>query len=110
MIVYIAHRISAPTREGIEANLADIRRIVRRINMEQMDIVPFVPYYCDIVSMDDNVPAERERGIWNDTEILRSGIVDQLWLTGDSISTGMTTEAEMSEILGIPVVNKIGQL
>ena len=70
-IVYIAHPIGAPTKEGIENNLADLRRIVRGINLNYPDIVPFVPYYADIVSMNDMIPAERERVIKNDTTILR---------------------------------------
>lgn len=105
-ICYIAHPISG----NITANLRDIRRIVRKINLEHPDIVPFVPYYCDIESLDDTIPAERERGIANDIAILRSGCVNELWLTGERISTGMQYEAELAKDLGILVVDKIGLL
>lgn len=73
-------------------------------------VVPFVPYYADIVSLDDNVPEERDRGIQNDTAILTSGIVDELWLTGDRISNGMQAEKDLAETFGITVIDKIGQL
>lgn len=109
-IVYIAHPIGAATKEGIEQNLSDLRRIVRKINLEHNDIVPFVPYYADIVSMDDNVPAERERGIKNDTAILESGCIDELWLTGDRLSNGMIAERNIALIENIPVVDNIGKL
>lgn len=109
-IVYIAHPIGAPTKEGIEANLADLRRIVRKINLEHNDIVPFVPYYADIVSMDDNVPAERERGVKNDKAILEAGFIDELWLTGDRLSNGMVEERNIALIEGITVIDKIGKL
>lgn len=105
-IVYIAHPISG----DIEANLADLRRIVRKINLKYPHIVPFVPYYADIVSLDDNVPAERERGIQNDIAVLRSGIVKELWLTGDKISKGMMAEKMLAEELGIPVIDCIGKI
>ena len=109
-IIYIAHPIGAPTKEGIEANLADLRRIVRKINLEHPDIIPFVPYYADIVSMDDNVFAERERGIKNDKAILESGIVNELWLTGDRLSNGMIAERNIALVEMILVIDMIGKL
>lgn len=105
-IVYIAHPIGG----NVEENLADLRRIIRIINLRNHDIVAFVPYYADVVSLNDNIPAERERGIKNDMEILRRlrKHIDELWLTGNRISDGMKAEAAMAEILGIPVKNYIG--
>lgn len=105
-IVYIAHPISG----DIEGNLADLRRIVRKINMEFPDVVPFVPYYADIVSLDDNIPEERERGIKNDIAILKSGCVDEVWLTGERISNGMAAEKDLASKLGIPVYDFINKL
>lgn len=105
-VAYIAHPISG----DIEANLADLRRIVRKINLEQPDVVPFVPYYVDIVSLDDNVPEERERGIKNDTYILRSGVVDEVWLTGARLSTGMAAEKNLAIEMGIPVIDLINKI
>lgn len=105
-ICYIAHPISG----DVEANLADIRRIVRKINLEMPGICPFVPYYVDIVSLDDTVPEERERGIANDTELIQRDFIDEIWLTGERLSAGMKSEKEMAEILGVPVLNYIGLL
>lgn len=105
-IAYIAHPIGG----DIQHNLADLRRIVRHINMTYPSVVPFVPYYADIVSMDDNIPEERERGIQNDIAVLRSGMVNELWLTGDKISKGMAAEVQLAVELGIKVVDKIGEL
>lgn len=104
-ICYIAHPIGG----NVEENLADLRRIVRKINLED-DVVPFVPYYADIVSLDDSNPVERERGILNDITILNHGCVDELWLTGPRISAGMEAERQLAVSLGIPVVNFIGML
>ena len=109
-IVYIAHPIGAPTKQGIENNLADLRRIVRKINLEYPDIVPFVPYYVDIVSMDDNNLSERARGMQNDMAILLSGVVDELWLTGNRISEGMTSERKIAYAKNIPVTDMINKL
>lgn len=98
-IVYIAHPIGG----DIEANLADLRRIVRKINLEEPNVVPLVPYYADIVSLDDNVPQERARGIQNDIAVLRSGIIQEFWLTGPRISNGMEAERLLSLSLQIPI-------
>lgn len=100
-IAYIAHPISG----DIESNLADLRRIVKKVNTEYPEVVPFVPYYVDIVSLDDNIPEERERGIKNDKAILMSGCVDELWVTGTRISTGMNHEIVLAKSLKIPVVD-----
>lgn len=103
-IAYIAHPISG----NVEANLAHLREIIRNINLTMPDVVPFVPYYTDVVSLDDNVPAERERGMKNGAELLQRGFIDEVWLTGDRISNGMVYETALAQINGIPVVNKIG--
>ena len=109
-IIYIAHPVGAGTKEGIEANLADLRRIIKKVNLETKNIIPFCPYYADVVSMDDNNSLERKRGIMNDTKVLKSGIIDELWLTGDRVSKGMTEELELCMRLGIKIVDKIKQL
>ncbi len=105
-IIYIAHPISG----DIEENLSDIRRIVRKVNIENADVVPLVPYYADVVSLDDNIPEERRRGIENDIAVLKSGCIQELWLTGNKFSYGMQQEAKLATELGIPVIDKIGML
>lgn len=105
-IAYIAHPISG----DIQANLADIRRIVRKINMEYPMVLPLVPYYADVVSMNDNIPEERARGIKNDLEIITRGIPDEVWLTGPRISAGMQGESDAAKANGIPVYNYINKL
>jgi len=105
-IVYIAHPISG----DIENNLTDLRRIVRKINIEHKNIVPFVPYYVDIVSLDDNVAEERLRGIANDTAIIESGIINEMWLTGQRISKGMEAEKDLAIRHSIEIVDMIGKI
>lgn len=105
-ICYVSHPIGG----SISENLSDLYRIIRVINLTMSDVVPFAPYVADILAMDDNIPAERERGIANDIAILRSGIVQELWLTGPRISTGMQHEKELAIELGIPVIDMIGKL
>lgn len=106
IIAYVAHAISG----NIEQNLADLRRIIRKINLEYPDVVPFCSYYADVVSMDDNLVNERERGIANDTELFNRKFIDELWLTGDRVSFGMEAEVKLAQHLNIPVKDYTGQL
>ena len=100
-IAYIAHPISG----DISGNLEKIRQIVREINLNEPDVVPFAPYWLDCHALDDNIPEERERGIKNGLRLFQAGIIDEVRLYGDRISNGMKAEIEMAESLGIPVVN-----
>lgn len=102
-IVYIAHPIGG----DVEANLADLRRIIKKINLEAPDIVPFCPYYADVVSMDDNIAEERARGMKNDRELLERGFIDELWLTGGRISAGMQMEMGIAAKRRIPIINQL---
>lgn len=105
-ICYIAHPISG----NVDENLADLRRIIRKINLEYPDIVPFCPYYADVVSLNDNDPAERERGIKNDSFLINKQFIDEVWLTGNKMSYGMEKEVALAAINEIPIMNYINQL
>lgn len=99
-IVYIAHPVSG----DVEGNLKKIREIVRHINLTEPETVPFVPYYVDLVSMDDSIPTERARGIKNDTALLSAGFVNEVRLYGNKISSGMMAEVELAFEKGIIVL------
>ncbi len=101
-IVYIAHPISG----DIKSNLESIRKIVREINLNDHDVVPFAPYWLDCHALDDQIQEERERGIKNDIELFNRGFIDEVWLYGNRISSGMMAEIELSQKLGIPVFAK----
>lgn len=100
--IYLAHPIGG----NIEENLEAIRGIIRTIAQYRQDVVPFVPYYAYVVSLNDAIPEQRAQAMaWNE-HILRSGMVKQLWLTGNNISAGMKEEIRIAEEMGIPVINK----
>lgn len=104
-IAYIAHQISG----DVQGNLKKIQEIVRHINLTEPNVVPFVPYYADIVSMDDNIPVERERGIKNDIALLGAGFIGEMRLYGPRISSGMMAEIELAfekGILVMPMTNE----
>lgn len=99
-IAYIAHPISG----DVAGNLEKIRLIGREINLTEPDTVPFAPYWFDCHCLDDNKPAERERGIRNDKALLEAGFVDEIRLYGDRISTGMRQEIDIAFNQGIVII------
>jgi hypothetical protein len=101
-IVYIAHPISG----DVEGNLKKILAIVREINLTMPDVIPFAHYWVDCHALDDTIPEERLRGIKNDKALLKAGFINELWLYGDRISSGMSDEIETANELGMPVVPK----
>lgn len=100
-IIYIAHPVSG----NILGNLKKVARIARWINLTYSDVVPLSQFFLDCFALDDNVPEERERGIKNDTAILESGIIDEIWLFGGRISKGMKAEIKLAQKLNIPVID-----
>lgn len=99
-VAYIAHPISG----DIQGNLKKIVEIGRKINLEELETVPFAPYYFDCHSLDDRIKEERERGIKNDIDLMRKGFIDEVRLYGDRISNGMRHEIELANELGIKVI------
>lgn len=105
-IAYIAHPISG----DVQANLEKILAIVRDINLNEPDVVPFAPYWIDCHALNDNIPKERERGIKNDITLLKAGFITEVRLYGNRISNGMQHELDLAKSLGIPVHSYIKTL
>ncbi len=110
-IVYIAHPVGAvdpvsnfDAFKQVHANITAIKRIIRELNLQHDDIVPFAPYVVDCMAMSDWIPEERARGIKNNIALLKSGVVKEIWLYGDRISPGMIQEINLADALGIPVI------
>ena len=98
-IVYVSH----PIKGDKAGNIEKIIKIVRSINLFLPDIVPLTNYIADCLALDDDVKEERNKGLLNDAAILKSGIVDELWVFGDEITEGMHIEMETAKAVGIPI-------
>jgi hypothetical protein len=98
-IVYIAHPLSG----DLQGNLKKVSKIIRDINLTDPNVVPFAHYFVDCYALDDDDPFERERGIKNDTVLLKAGFIDEMWLYGNQISNGMRNEIKLAKELNIPV-------
>ena len=99
-VAYIAHPIGG----DVKNNLEKVKQIARKINLEEPDIIPFAPYYLDCHCLDDSNPKERSRGMENSLNLLEMGIVDELRLYGDRITTGMGNEIIIAKIHLIKII------
>lgn len=104
-VVYIAHPIGG----DVENNIEKVLGIIKEINLNYSDVVPFAPYIVDCLALDDNDLRQRERGIKNDIELFNRGFINEVWLYGDRVSKGMLEEVKLAHKLSIPVFCKTKQ-
>lgn len=94
--VYLAHPVSAPTREGIEANRARAARWAAWILTTYRVAVIADWLWC--TGELDETPENRTLGLAMDVELVSRA--DEVWMVGERISQGMKLEAEEAFRLG----------
>ena len=98
--VYICSPLSAPTRKGIEDNMAKageyMEAISAGLNCRAVAPHAFLPAF-----LDDNDPVERKIGLEFGLRYLCT--CDALIVCGDRITGGMSAEIAKAIELGIPV-------
>ena len=105
-IVYIAH----PVGGDVKGNIKKIVEIGREINMNNQGVVPIAPYIFDLLCLNDDVQEERARGMANGEALFLRKFIDEVWVYGDRISSGVRSEILMARELGIPVIPKTKQV
>lgn len=102
--VYIAHKLSAPTDAGRDANIQAASIIAEQL-ARRLPIVP-VCAWTMLARYWPETPELRTRGLEIDKEqISRS---DEVWHTGPEVSGGMKIEGEHAIWINTPVYNVIG--
>lgn len=94
--VYLAHALSAPTREGIEANRARAARWAAWILTTYRHAVIADWLWCTGVL--EETSENRTLGLAMDVELVSRA--DEVWLVGARISEGMRIEATEAYRLG----------
>lgn len=98
-VAYIAHPIGG----NVKSNIKKILKIVRDINLNEPGVIPFVPYLADVMALDDNIEAQRERGLQNDFYYILHKVPTVIRLYGPRISAGMTREIYAAISVDIPI-------
>ena len=98
--VFIAHPIAG----DIEGNMKKVLAICKQIHTQE--IIPVAPYLVSLQYLNDEVVEDRQLGVEANLECFRRGYIDELWLFGDHISTGMKEEILLAKQLHVPVIPK----
>ena len=99
-LVYIAHQVSG----NIEENINSILRICREIHTPE--IIPVAPYLVALKYLNDHIVEERTLGIAANREFFKRGLIDEVWVYGGKISSGMREEIRLSVQHHIPIICK----
>lgn len=99
-VVYIAHPLNAPTREGIEENR---RNATAWVGWAADQGVAPVADWIILSGLWAESPEKRSRGLGIDCAIVMR--CEEVWLVGGRVSPGMQTEADVARSVGIKVVD-----
>lgn len=97
-LVYIAHPIAG----DVEDNVKRVLEICKRVHTK--DTVPMAPYLVAVQYLNDHLEEERELGIAANVEHFKRKVMDETWLCGPKISSGMKKEIELCLEHDIPIV------
>ena len=96
--VFIGHPISGDVR----GNVTKVLKICEEVHSQ--DVIPVAPYLVSLQYLDDGVIDDRRLGMEANHECFRRRYVDELWLFGDKISSGMHEEVLLAREFGIRIV------
>lgn len=99
-VVYIAHPIGG----DVEGNVKKLQDIYREVSLNNKDVVPFIPYMASVLSLNDDDPEERKLGFSHNEKFFVDNVIDEVWLYGPCISSGMQQEILWATLYKIPVV------
>ncbi|HRH33190.1 MAG TPA: hypothetical protein PK720_03585 [bacterium] len=99
-IVYIAHPISGAVEDNIEK--------VKEICKKYLDfrIFPYAPYLASLLYLDNESFRDLSLGMAINKLFFQRRFIDELWLFGDRISSGMEQEIEWAFEYNIPIFAK----
>ena len=69
--------------------------------------IPFASHVMLHGILDDEIEAERQKGLLAGLEMVK--IVDELWIFGEVVTSGMKSEIELSKSLGKEVFRCLGK-
>ena len=98
--VFIAHPIAG----DVKGNMKKVLEICQIVHAKE--IIPVAPYLVALQYLDDEVVEDRALGTEANLECFHRRYIDELWLYGDRISSGMKEEILLAFKYGIPVIAK----
>ncbi len=96
--------ISHPIAGDVKRNVKHVLQICADVHTG--DIIPVAPYLASLQYLDDDIVEDRALGTEANHECIRRKYVDEVWLFGDRISSGMEQEIALAKEMGIPIFPK----
>jgi hypothetical protein len=91
--------IASPYRGDVEINTMRAKRYSRFA--ARQSVVPICPHIYLTQFLDDNVPEEREAGLYLGIQMLKR--CSEIWVFGSKLSEGMAKEIEFAKKNNIPI-------
>lgn len=108
-VVYLIHPID--TVGEIENNIISLSQIIKKINLNRPDIIPFCPYFADVSILDMNNKEHLNRAGNNDIEICHRMKFDEIWIVGDyHMKKHKQIMFNMARQFNVPVVDMVNKI
>lgn len=95
--------ICSPYRGDIQGNTDFTRAMCRRAYQNGYE--PIAPHLYYPQWLDDENPAERQYGMNRGLELI--AMCDELWVCGETVSSGMRAEIDRAKELGVKIMEVI---
>jgi len=95
-VIYMTHPLSAPTPEGIKANIARAKRWYKWI-IDHYDVAVVADCILCCEVWEDASPQHRDVGLAMDFNMVAR--CDEIWHVGGKISSGAASEGAVAELL-----------
>jgi hypothetical protein len=100
--VYVAHPIRGNNHEEFTLNIQKVEEILATYDKGKHHLI--APYLTPLKYLRETVPEDRTRGMAYNYLYFKSRMVKEIWLFGETISTGMLIEIRWALEFGIEVV------
>ena len=95
--------ICSPLAGDVAGNIERAKEYCREV--AESGALPLAAHVYFTQFLDDSVTAERETGMQMGLELLE--LCEEVWVYGDTVSSGMAREIALAEEMGLPVINKM---
>lgn len=106
-VVYLLHPVSAPTVEGVKANLDKAKRWAKWLMKVRPNDVILASWMLYVECLDDKDPEQRRRGIRDSCRVIRSGYVTEVAAAGGVVTSGMEEEMTVASDMRLIITNLI---
>lgn len=108
-VVYLIHPID--TVGTIEDNIISLSQIIKKINLNYPNVIPFCPYFADVSILDMSNKEQLNRAGNNDIEVCNRMQFDEIWVVGEyHMKKQKQIMMSMAVQFSVPVVDMVNKI